>query len=167
MWMGTLEQEEVACDVNSLEKQPSVASPSTHQTDLNASFRAIYFKRKAKKRWSQKEFHDMRLLIASSISQSKGTWATFMFGALLKVACLSNSWSKKTQVYELICRFNDKVMHGQLGFPFWWDLLCAVECAGGDGAGSTSRSPQHVHRPGNERQIRGREEPRRHRPQGV
>jgi hypothetical protein len=40
---------------------------------------------KAKKGWSQKEFPDMRLLIAASIPQSGGTGATFLFEALLKV----------------------------------------------------------------------------------
>jgi hypothetical protein len=40
---------------------------------------------KAKKGWSQKEFPDMRLLIAESIPQLGGTGATFLSEGLLKV----------------------------------------------------------------------------------
>lgn len=40
---------------------------------------------KAKKGWSQKEFPDMRLLIAASIPQLGGTGATFLSEGLLKV----------------------------------------------------------------------------------
>jgi len=55
---------------------------------------------KAKKGWSQKDFPDMRLLIAASIPQLGGTKATFLFPAFVKVDDLNAHLSpilKKTK----------------------------------------------------------------------